>query len=46
MADSDRKLQYKELLYIIDRKPVINKQFGSQSDYKINTYLITKYDLV
>ena len=25
MADSDRKLQYKELLHIIDRKPVINK---------------------
>ena len=43
-ADSDRKLQYKELLHIIDRKPMINKQFGSQSDYNITTWLITKYD--
>jgi hypothetical protein len=35
-ADSDRKLQIKELLYIDKLKPSLNTQLNSQSKYRIN----------
>jgi hypothetical protein len=43
-ASCDQKLRYKELLHILDRKPTLNNQLGSQSDYEANTLIITKYE--
>ena len=42
-ADTDPKLKVKELLHILDRKPVLNNQLGSQSSYEINTLIVTEY---
>ena len=39
-ADNDFKLQYKEVLQIDKRKPVLNKQLNSSDSYRINTYII------
>ena len=39
-ADSDRKLQVKELLHIDKRKPSLNKQLNSQSEFRINVNII------
>ncbi len=36
-ATTDTKLKVKELLHILNRKPELNKQLGSQSSYEINT---------
>jgi hypothetical protein len=37
------KLKVKELLHILNSKPELNKQFGLQSSYEINTLLIKAY---
>ena len=42
-ATTDTKLRVKELLHILNRKPELNKQLGSQSSYEINTLLIKAY---
>jgi predicted GIY-YIG superfamily endonuclease len=42
-ADSDTKLKVKELLHILEKKPKLNEQLGSQSKYEINTLIVTKY---
>ena len=42
-ADSDLKLQVKERLHILERKPELNEQLGSQSKYDMNTLIVTKY---
>ena len=34
-ADIDMKLRIKELLHILKRKPCLNKQLNSQSNYEI-----------
>ncbi len=39
-ADSDRKLQLKELLHIDKRKPSLNVQLNSQSQYRICVNII------
>ena len=39
-ADSDFKLQFKEILQIDKRKPSLNKQFNSSDSYRIKTYII------
>ena len=39
-ADNDIKLQYKEILHIDKRKPILNKQLNSNDSYRINTYII------
>jgi hypothetical protein len=39
-ADSDRKLQLKELLHIDKRKPILNKQLNSQAEFRINVNII------
>jgi hypothetical protein len=42
-ADNDFKLKLKELLHIVKRKPILNKQLNSQSNYEIKTLIITAY---
>ena len=42
-ATTDTKLKVKELLHILNRKPELNKQLGSQSSYEINTLVIKAY---
>ena len=42
-ADSDMKLKVKELLHILEKKPKLNDQLGSQSKYEMNTLIVTKY---
>ena len=42
-ADTDLKLRVKELLHILKRKPTLNKQLNSQSDYEIKTLIIQAY---
>jgi hypothetical protein len=39
-ADSDKKLQYKKLLHILKREPVLNKQIGKQSKNDCKTLII------
>ena len=39
-ADSDFKLQFKEILQIDKRKPTLNKQLNSSDSYRIKTYMI------
>ena len=36
-ADNDTKLRIKELLHILKRKPELNKQLGTESNYEIKT---------
>jgi hypothetical protein len=42
-ANSDMKLQIKELLHILRRKPSINKQLNAQSEFDIKTILVQAY---
>jgi len=42
-ADDNRKLCIKELLHILTRKPELNKQLGSQSNFEIKTLIIKAY---
>jgi len=42
-ADNNQKLCIKELLHILSRKPELNKQLGSQSDFEIKTLIIKAY---
>ncbi|CAF0988165.1 unnamed protein product [Brachionus calyciflorus] len=42
-ADTDMKLRIKELLHILKRKPSLNKQLNSQSNYEIKTLSIQAY---
>ncbi len=42
-ADTEQKLRVKELLHILDRKPLLNDHLGSQSKYDIKTFIVTKY---
>ena len=42
-ANNNLKLKVKKLLRIIQSKPDINRQLGSQSSYEINTILIQAY---
>ena len=42
-ADNDTKLRIKELLHILTRGPILNKQLGLQSSYEIKTLIIQAY---
>lgn len=42
-ADSNFKLECKELLHIIQRKPSLNKQLNAQSKFDIKTLIIAAY---
>ncbi len=42
-ADTDHKLRIKELLHILKKQPVLNKQLNSQSNYDIKTLIIQAY---
>ena len=42
-ADSNQKLEIKELLHIIKEKPPLNRQLNAQSKYNIKTLIITAY---
>ena len=42
-ASTDTKLRIKELLHILKREPLLNKQLNSQSNFEINTLLIQAY---
>ena len=42
-ASNDMKLRTKELVHILIRKPTLNKQLNSQSDFEIRTLLIKAY---
>ena len=42
-AESELKLRYKELLHILKRKPELNKQLNSQSNYEVKTLIIKAY---
>ena len=42
-ADTDHKLRIKELLHILKRQPLLNKQLNSQSNYDIKTLIIQAY---
>ena len=39
-ADSDRKLQLKEVMHIDKRKPSLNIQLNSQTQYRIGVHII------
>jgi hypothetical protein len=39
-VDSDKKLQYRELLHILKREPELNKQIGKQSKHDCKTLII------
>ena len=45
-ADSDKKLQLKELLHIIHHKPSLNKVYNPQSKFNIKTLIIAAYPQV
>ena len=45
-ADSDKKLQIKELLHIIHHKPSLNKVYNPQSKFNIKTLIIAAYPQV
>ena len=42
-ADSNFKLECKELLHIIQHKPSLNKQLNAQSKFNIKTLIIAAY---
>ena len=42
-ADSNFKLEIKELLHIVSKKPSLNKQLNSQSKFNIRTLIIAAY---
>ena len=42
-ASTDTKLRVKELLHILKREPLLNKQLNSQSNFEIKTLLIQAY---
>ncbi len=42
-ADNNKKLVIKELLHILRREPILNKQLNSQSGFEIKTLIITAY---
>ena len=42
-ADSNFKLEIKELLHILSKKPSLNKQLNSQSKFNIRTLIIAAY---
>ena len=42
-ADTNQKLQIKELLHIIKEKPSLNKQLNAQSKFNIKTLIIAAY---
>ena len=42
-AENDKKLVIKELLHILRREPILNKQLNSQSGFEIKTLIITAY---
>jgi hypothetical protein len=42
-ADSNYKLELKELLHIIHHKPTLNRQLNSQSQYNVKTLIIAAY---
>jgi hypothetical protein len=42
-ADNDHKLRIKELLHILQKKPLLNKQLNSQSNYDIKTLIVQAY---
>ena len=42
-AENDFQLQIKELLHILKRKPILNKQLGSQSKFEIKTLIIRAF---
>jgi hypothetical protein len=42
-ASTDFKLRMKELLHILKRKPELNKQLNSQSNYDIKTLIFAAY---
>jgi len=43
-ASNDFKLRMKELLHILKKKPVLNKQMNAQSSFEIKTYIIQAYE--
>jgi hypothetical protein len=43
MASTDFKLRIRELLHILKRKPELNKQLNSQSNYDIKALIIGAY---
>jgi len=43
VADTERKLCYKELLHILSRNPELNKQLGPQSNFEKKTHIIKAY---
>ena len=45
-ADSNQKLEIKELLHIINEKPSLNKQLNEQSKFNIKTLIIAAYQQV
>ena len=45
-ADSNQKLEIKELLHIISEKPSLNKQLNEQSKFNIKTLIIAAYQQV
>jgi hypothetical protein len=42
-ADTATKLEVKELLHILKKKPALNKQLNSQSDFDIKTLTIAAH---
>ena len=42
-ADSNMKLLCKELLHIVQKKPLLNRQLGAHSKYNIKTLIIAAY---
>ena len=42
-AESDFKLRIKELLHILKREPILNKQLNSQSNYETITLIVKAY---
>ena len=42
-AESNQKLEIKELLHIIKDKPSLNKQLNAQSKFNIKTLIIAAY---
>ena len=42
-AESNFKLEMKELLHIVQRKPTLNRQLNPQSKFNIRTLIITAY---
>jgi hypothetical protein len=42
-GDSELKLRIKELLHITQKKPRLNKQLGTQSQFDIKTIIVAKH---